>query len=405
VRRAERLVLVVAFAIAAVAAAWALWPTDVPDGLALPALDQDDVATAAHIRRAERFETFLRWDALLAQIVVLVVLGLYAWRGDRLARESAAGRIGTGMLLGMLGLGILWLTQIPFGLAQIWWARRYDAADVGYGEWLFGYWVGLAGQFGFICLALVIVMGFAQVLRDRWWVAGAPTFIALYVLFAWSLPWLIPDDRPVDDPRLAAAARQYAREQGTEPIDVRIEDVSSYTDSPNAFAAGMGDSRKIFIWDTLLDGRFDDDEVRVVLAHEIAHHSREHIWKSVAWYALLAVPGTFLIALATRRRGSLREARAVPLALFVFVALNIAAGPFFNAVGRRMEAEADWVALETTEDPTAARDLFQRFTTVALADPSPPRWATLLFDTHPTMLDRVRMAEAWRERAEGRSRP
>jgi Zn-dependent protease with chaperone function len=70
-----------------------------------------------------------------------------------------------------------------------------------------------------------------------------------------------------------------------------------------------------------------------------------------------------------------------------------------------MEAEADWVALETTEDPTAARDLFEGFTTVALADPSPPRWATLLFDTHPTMLDRVRMAEAWRDRSEGRSRP
>ena len=77
----------------------------------------------------------------------------------------------------MLGLGILWIAQIPFGLAEIWWARRHDAAEVGYLEWLFGYWLGLAGEFGFICLALAIVMGFAQVLRDRWWVAGAPTFV------------------------------------------------------------------------------------------------------------------------------------------------------------------------------------------------------------------------------------
>ena len=120
---------------------------------------------------------------------------------------------------------------------------------------------------------------------------------------------------------------------------------------------------------------------------------------------MVAVPGTFLIALATRRRGSLAEAQAVPLALFVFVALNIAAQPLTNLVSRRFEAEADWVALETTKDPDAARELFRDFTRFAHADPSPPTWATLLFDNHPTMLDRIRMAEAWRDRSEGRSHP
>ena len=193
--------------------------------------------------------------------------------------------------------------------------------------------------------------------------------------------------------------------KGTTPIPLRVERVSDYTDSPNAYAAGMDASRRIFIWDTLLDGRFDDDEIHVVLAHEIAHHAREHIWKSVGWYALFAVPGTFLIALATRRRGSLAEAQAVPLALFVFVALSIAAQPLTNLVSRRMEAEADWVALDTTEDPDAARALFRDFTRYAHADPAPPGWATLLFENHPTILDRIRMAEAWRARSEGRSHP
>jgi STE24 endopeptidase len=305
----------------------------------------------------------------------------------------------------MLGLGILWISQIPFGLTVIWWARRHDAAEVGYLEWLLGYWLGLAGEFGFICLALAIVMGFAQVLRDRWWVAGAPTFVGLYVLFAFSLPWLVFDDYPLRDRELQATARVYARDEGTQPIPVRVERVSSYTDSPNAYAAGMDSSRHIFIWDTLLDGRFSDNEVHVVLAHEIAHHAREHIWKSIGWYALFAVPGTYLIALATRRRGSLAEAQAVPLALFVFVALNVAAQPLTNVVSRRFEAEADWVALETTQDPDAARALFRDFTRFAHADPAPPEWATLLFDNHPTMLDRIRMAEAWRARWEGRSRP
>jgi STE24 endopeptidase len=404
-RLPERLAAGAVVAVALVAGAWALWPTDVPDDLRLPAVDAREVFGVDELRKAERFESFLHWNTLVSMLVVLVVLALYARYGERLARESAAGPIGTGMMLGMLGLGILWISQIPFGLAEIWWARRHGAAEVGYLEWFFTYWLSLAGEFAFISLALVIVMGFAQVLRDRWWVAGAPTFVAIYVLFAFSLPWLIPNDRPLHDPELSAAAREYAREEGTTPIPVRVEEVSSYTDSPNAFAAGMDASRKVFIWDTLLDGRFADDEVRLVLAHEIAHHAREHIWKSIGWYALFAVPGTFLIALATRRRGTLAEARAVPLALFVFVALSFAAQPLTNVVSRRLEAEADWVALEATEDPEAARKLFRDFATFAHADPSPPRWAELLFGSHPALLDRIRMAEAWRAHPEGRPGP
>ena len=404
-RRLEAVALAALLAAVGIAAAVALWPTDVPDELTLPPLDESDVFPASQLREAERFESFLHWNSVLAAVVTLVVLALYAWRGHRLARESAAGRIGTGMLLGMLGLGILWFTQLPFGLAEIWWAQRHDAAEVGYLEWLLGDWLALAGEFAFICLALVIVMGFAQVLRGRWWVAGAPTFIAIYVFFAWSFPWLVFEDHPVRDPALRSAAREFAREQGIEPIPVHVEEVSEYTDSPNAFAAGLAESRKVFLWDTMLDGRFDDDEILVVLAHEIAHHSREHILKSIGWYALFAVPGTYLIALATRRRGTLREAEAVPVALFVYVALSLAATPFLNAIGRRMEAEADWLALETTEDPQATRDLFESFTTISLADPTPPWWSRVLFETHPTMLDRIRMAEAWRAREQARSHP
>jgi STE24 endopeptidase len=404
-RRLEAAFVATILAVVGVASAVALWPTKVPDDLRLPPLDERDVFSAAELREAERFEAFLRWNSLLAALVTLAVLALYAWRGHRLARESAAGRIGTGMLLGMLGLGILWFTQVPFGLAEVWWARRHDAADVGYLEWLLGDWLALGFEFAFISLALLIVMGFAQILHGRWWVAGAPTFVTIYIFFAWALPWLVVEDHPLRDPGLRAAAQAYAREQGVEPIPVRVEEVSAYTDSPNAFAAGIDRSRRVFIWDTMLDGRFEDEEVLVVLAHEIAHHSREHILKSIGWYALLAVPGTLLIALATARRGSLREPEAVPVALFVYVALSFVAQPFSNVVSRRMEAEADWVALETTEDPQAARGLFETFTTESHADPTPPRWSSLLFDTHPGMLERIRMAEAWRERAEGRSHP
>jgi Zn-dependent protease with chaperone function len=391
----------VAGALIWIAGAWALWPSKVPDDLRRPQLDAASMFTRAQLRDAERFELFLRWSSILSEVVVLVVLALYAWRGARFARESAAGRIGTGMLLGMLGLGILWFTQVPFGLADLWWERRHGLVDIGYVDWLLSYWLGLAGEFGFICLALLIVMLFAGALRDRWWIAGAPAFVALYAVFAWSSPYLIPDLRPLQDPELSAAAKRFARAQGIEPVPVSVEDVGWFTSAPNAEATGTGNSRRIILWSTLLDGRFDEEEIEVVLAHELGHQSRDHILKSIGWYALFAVPGTFVIALATRRRGSLREARAVPLALFVFTALTFVSQPIFGYLSRRMETEADWIALETTKDPRAARALFKHFTTVALSDPSPPSWAELLGDTHPSTIERLELVEAWRTRRAG----
>src|SRR4030095_1533402 len=90
--------------------------------------------------------------------------------------------------------------------------------------------------------------------------------------------------------------------------------------------------------------------------------SRHIVWKSVAWSALLLLPLLAAVAWVTRRRGGLYEPRAVPLALFVLALGGLVLQPFASAVSRRMEAEADWVALETTGDPAAARELFQGLT-------------------------------------------
>jgi STE24 endopeptidase len=72
-----------------------------------------------------------------------------------------------------------------------------------------------------------------------------------------------------------------------------------------------------------------------------------------------------------------------------------------NVVSRRMESEADWKALSTTHDPAAARGLFREFAVTSLGDPSPPTWAYLLLQTHPTLAQRVAMANAWARREHG----
>ena len=375
-----------------------LWRSSVPGDLQLPSLDVREYFGAAELDEARDYQRFVRINFVLTQVALIGVLGLYAVFGPRFARESAAGRVGTGMLLGMIGLAFLWLAQLPFGLAQLWWERRHGISHQGYGRWVFENWIGLGGAFLFICLAILIVMALAAPLREWWWLAGAPAFVGLALFFAFLFPYLIPSVHPVRDQALLAEADQLAAQQGLEEVRVEEQDVRELTSAPNAEAVGLGPSRRVILWDTLLDGRFEKDEVRVVLAHEIAHLSRNHIWKSVGWYALFALPGAYLIARATRRRGGVYTPAAIPLALFVLVVLQLLALPFQYAITRHLEAEADWVALETAREPEAAERLVVRLGTTSFSDPDPPTWSYLLMQTHPTLIQRIAMAEEWKAR-------
>jgi STE24 endopeptidase len=390
--------------ILALAALWVLaasllWRSRVPHDLRLPHVDPRAWFSAAELARTQRYERFVRIDLVLALLAPVAALAVFARKGAAFTRESVAGPVGTGMFLGMLGMAFAWLAQLPFALAGLWWERRHGVSRLGYPDWLLQSWLGLAGTFLFVCLAILIVMGLARSVGRLWWLAAGPAFVGLAVLFAFLQPYLLaPSTHPIRQPEVAAAARELARAEGLPGTKVVVQDVHSDTSAANAFAAGLGPSRRVVLWDTLLDGRFSLGEIRVVLAHELGHLARNHIWKGLAWYALFAIPGAFLVALATRRRGGLTQPAAVPLAIFVIALLQLVALPVQNLITRRIEAEADWMALQTTRDPRSAEGLFARFSTTSLIAPRPPTWAYLLLADHPTIVQRIAMAEAWRAR-------
>jgi len=398
-RRLAFAALLLAVAAGYVVAGLALWHTSVPGDLRLPPLDPALLFGEHALARSASYERFLRVDELLALVVLLVALALYAARGERLARESAAGRIGTGLLLAMLGFAVVWIVALPFDLAALWWQRRHGIVSEDYLTRVIGSWWALGGEFLFVSFALAIVMGLARPLRQWWWVAGAPIFGGLAVLFAFLWPLAMPDATRPRSAALNDDVRQLARAEGVDDVEVRVAPVRDFTTAPNAEAAGFGPTKRVILWDTLLDGRFPRRELRVVIAHELGHLQRHHVQKLLALYALLAFPGAFLIERATRRRGGMYAARAVPLALFVFVALQLLALPLQASLARRLEAEADWVALQTTRDPNGAAGLFRRFTTTTLEHPDPPAWFQKVLGTHPTVMERTAMARAWQARA------
>jgi STE24 endopeptidase len=375
-----------------------LWPTDVPNDLALAEVDADAVFGAELVARAERFERFHHVLWVLSQIALLGTLWLYARRGAAYTRESSAGPIGTGMLLGMLGLAIVWLVALPFRLAGHWWTRRYELTEVGYLDWLFEDWALLGASFVSLCLALLIVMGLARRLGDRWWLPGAGVFVAIAALFTFAAPYLDYTTDPLRDEEILEAVELYREELGLDGVPVYVQEVPEETELANAYAYGFGPSKRVVFWETLLREPFDRAEQKLVLAHELAHHSQDHLPEGIGWFAIFALPGAFVLMLATRGRGGMGAPEAVPLALVVVAVLQLASAPAANLITRRIEAEADWMALQITRDPEALEGVMAAFTETSLSDPDPPGWIHLLTGTHPTLEDRVAMAHAWQAR-------
>ena len=380
---------------AALAAGWAvaavlLWHSSVP-ALHLAHLDPGNYFSAQDLHEAASYSRGARWLWVLTTIAQLGALAVFARFGLRWARESAAGRMGTGMLLGMLGFALVWAVQLPFTVLEVWWARHSGLSTESYLTVTLGNWVALGGKFTFLCLALAIVMGLAGKVGDWWWLPAAPCFVGLALLFSFVTPYLLGGQR-LDSPQLRAATARLERIEHVQHVPVKVV---TGMNEPNAVATGLGPSRRVFLWDAIIEPPFTQREVEVVIAHELGHLAHNHIWRSVGWYALFAFPGAFLIAAGTRRRGGMRVPEAVPFSLLVLVALNLVASPLQNVITRHMEAEADWSALRATHDTKAARMLFERFVPATLSQPDPPTWDYVLLENHPTIMQRLAMVQAY----------
>jgi Zn-dependent protease with chaperone function len=237
-------------------------------------------------------------------------------------------------------------------------------------------------------------MGLARWLRRAWWIPASAVFVALFAAYSFVTPYLVPGLK--DPPRwVARAADRLEPVEGVDGhVPVRVMPVREYTDQPNAFAAGLGSSRRVVLFDTLLH-EFPRPQVTVALAHEIGHQARQHIAKQIGWFALITLPMALIVALVARRRGGMAVPEAVPLVILLVVVLNLLTAPLQATVSRRYEAEADWAALQATHDPGAMEKLFQGFTRIGRSDPDPPGWWQALFESHPSALQRIEMANAW----------
>jgi STE24 endopeptidase len=376
-----------------------LWRTSVPDGLDLSGLDPREYFSARELERHERYESVLRLLFGAAVLVHAAVLVAFVLSAPTLVRRLPFRPLVQGVTLAGAVVLSAWLAGLPVGLVRHWWRRRNGVARQEYLEWIVDPWLTLAAEIALTGALVAVGMLLASKLGRRWWLAGAPVFAVGAAAVVLVQPLLLaPRTEPLRDTRLETEIRRLGERMGVGSLDVVVRDAASRTRAGNAEVYGFGPSRRIVLWDTILDGRYSTAEIRVLVAHELAHVSRDHVWKALGWAALLAVPIVFVIARSADLRGGLQRPEAVPAALLAVFCLGLVLMPATNAVSRRYETEADWVALEATRDPEASRALTLQLARASLADPDPPTWAYVLFRTHPTTMQRLALTLAWEDR-------
>jgi len=398
--------LSLAFVVAVAAAAAATFLLRPRSGLIEPApVDVQQYFTAAQLDRAEDFRSLQRVLGLAGLGIGIGTLAVLAWRPPR----GALRRLEARPLLGgaATGAGIS-LVLVVTGLPVTAWMRS-RALDVGLATQSWPDWVVdvlKAAGIGAVTAAIggLVAVALARRFPRRWWAPAAVLVVAYGFVTIWLYPILIDPVfnkfESLPDGRLRTEVLQLADRAGVDVGQVYRVDASRRTSAANAYVIGLGHSKRVVLYDNLIDD-FPRDDVRVVVAHELGHQKHDDLLRGLAWLAIVAPAGTFLAqALAERfaRRERLGTPAALPAIALAIALVSLGLGCASNVLSRRVEASADSFALRLTNDAQGFIDFERRITLSNISDPNPPELLHVLFDTHPTPLERLGAGEAWRDK-------
>jgi Zn-dependent protease with chaperone function len=269
----------------------------------------------------------------------------------------------------------------------------------------------LADHLKGIALALVLITALASLMYwsmraypERWWLVSGLLFAALLVVLAQLAPVvLLPlffRFRPLDAPALRDRLERLAERAGARVMGVFRWELGRKTSKANAALAGIGRTRRIIIADTMLD-QYSDDEIEVVLAHELAHHVYRDIWTGIASETGLTLVGFYaahrVLAWIGPRAGltSPADPAGLPLLCLAAGAVSVVLMPVALALSRRNERRADRFALELTRNPGAFTSAMRRLGAQNLAEERPSRVVEWLFYSHPPLNERLDSASRW----------
>jgi STE24 endopeptidase len=353
----------------------------------------------AEVERARRYHR-----PLYAALVVDAALGFgvlaalaYSRVGDWLYEplESWPWSLRT-VAYAAVVVGVAALVRLPLAFWRGYlYERRWGFSTQSLRGWIVDRAKGLALGVVLTAAPVLALVAVVRAFPRAWPLVAAPGAV-LFVLVLGLLAPLVLEPvfnrfAPLSDEELAAELRSLATRAGVPIRDVLVADASRRTRKTNAYVSGLGRTRRVVLYDTLL-AKAEPAEVRLVVAHELGHRRARHVAKAtvlamagaaaavVAYWAVADAPG---------------DPRSTPFLLLVASVLELAATPILSAISRRWERHADRFSLELTGDRAAFERAHRELATTNLADLDPPRALYLLLFSHPTPPERLAGAERW----------
>jgi STE24 endopeptidase len=282
--------------------------------------------------------------------------------------------------------------------------RRHGLLHQPLGAWLadrakataLGALMGLAG--------VEVVYAVLRAWPAWWWLAATGAFVAVSLVLALVLPiWIVPlfyRLTPLTDEALRARLLALAARAGAPAVGVFVADQSRKSRTANAAVLGLGATRRILLFDTILG--FAPREIEAVLAHELGHHVRRDMWRGLAMNSALTLAG-FVVAhaaltalVAWRGLRGLDDPAGLPWLALVLGAIALLALPVVNGYSRWIERRADDFALRVTRDVDGFIGAMERLAGLNLAERRPHRVKEWLLYSHPAIDRRIARARAWR---------
>lgn len=368
--------------------------------------------TAAERAAASRYHHQLRiptYLALGAGLATLALLGLTRW-GPALvvavSRPFGGGWVVQVLLGGLAVLVVARVVALPFDARAEAVRRAFGLSTRTWGAWAVDVAKGFAVTTVLTLLAILAVVALARMMPRWWWLPASAAAATLVVVVSFAYPLVVEPlfnkFTPMAASELRTSLVRMAERDGQQVDEVLVADASRRTTALNAYVSGFGGSRRIVVYDTLLEGA-SPSEVRLVVAHELGHAKRHDVLHGTLLGALgaaIVVCAVFLVLTwqpLLRRAGaeSVGDPRVVALLLFIATLAALVSSPGQALVSRRIEARADVHALALTGDVEAFARMQRRLATTNLSDLQPNPVEYVLFASHPSAPERIALARSW----------
>ncbi len=370
-------------------------------------------AKSSGYRRRRRRATVLRacgWAALLAGLAGSGLSGTLAEVAARAAAlapallQDSLVVAGYTVVLSLAGRAI----DLPLAwYGELFLDRRFGVSRQRAIDWLCGYVGATVLRVAAWTAGAVLLYAAMRGWPSSWWLAASLALAVLMVaathLAPLTLPWLY-HLRPLERPVLRRRLEALVRRAGAAAIGIHEWRLGSDPPRPNAALVGIGSTRRVLLTDALL-ADYSDDEIEVVVAHELAHHVHRDVWKTIAYETLATAAACGAAQWALQSLGPLlglagvADVAGLPVAVLAGGAALLLLAPVTNLISRRLEHRADRYAVDLTGKPEALASSLQRLAAQALAEERPSRVTAWLSYSHPPWSDRLVAAKAAAARA------